>query len=150
MQRAATGPAGLRIFQVRGQAVILDNELARLFGVEVKVFNQAVRRNVLRFPSDFMFQLTAAEWRLLRSQIVTLKKAGQRRHRKHLPWAFTKHGAIMAASVLRSRRAVAMIVHVVRAFVRLRQEMMSSVQLEARLAKIEKSLLVHDVALRNL
>jgi hypothetical protein len=99
------------------------------------------------FPADFAFQLSKEEWSLLRSQIVTLKgRRGQ--HRKYLPWDFTEHGAIMAATILNSERAVAMSVYVVRAFVKIRRELDTG--LEVRLEKIEKTLLTHDTGLREL
>ncbi len=129
---------------------MLDGDLAALYGVETKAFNQAIKRNAHRFPRDFAFQLNAEEWAALRSQVVTLAAKGRGRHRKYLPWAFTEHGAIMAATVLNSDRAVAMSTHVVRAFVRLRRELLSDAALEIRLGKIEKELLSHDAALRTL
>ncbi|TAK04374.1 MAG: ORF6N domain-containing protein [Candidatus Manganitrophaceae bacterium] len=123
------------ILTIREQRVILDADLARLYGVTTKVFNQAIRRNRQRFPEDFAFQLTADELKYLRSQFVTssgqtvdeggnLSNASQfatRSHggRRYRPWAFTEHGALMAANILRSKRAVEMSVFVVRAFVRL-------------------------------
>ena len=91
-----TQPSELRLFTARGQTVVLDSDLARLYGVSTKVFNQAIRRNNTRFPSDFLFRLTPEEWAGLRSQIVTLKPAGRGEHRKYRPLAFTEHGAIMA------------------------------------------------------
>jgi phage regulator Rha-like protein len=104
------------ILSIRGEKVMLDNDLAELYGVGTKVLNQAVKRNAIRFPPDFMFQLTADEWESLRSQFVTLKRG---EHRKYLPYAFTKHGALMLANVLNSERAAQTSVQVVRAFVRL-------------------------------
>lgn len=107
---------------------------------------QAVFRNVTRFPSDFAFQLTAEEFADLRFQIGTSSSPGGRRY---LPWVFTAHGAIMAATILSSERAVAMSVYVVRAFVKMRRELLADATLEARLQKIEKALLSHDSALRD-
>src|SRR5450756_1815480 len=127
-----------RIFLIRGQKVMLDADLAELYGVETKVFNQAIKRNAVRFPEDFMFQLTSEEFAdlrcqidtsNLRSQIVTSNNPSGRGGRRHLPYAFTEHGAIMAASVLNSPRAVETSVQVVRAFVRLRQMLSSSAEL---------------------
>lgn len=138
------------ILTVRGQKVILDVDLARLYGVETKVLNQAIKRNAERFPSDFMFGLTPEEWRdmsALRSQFVTLKRGG---HTKYPPRAFTEHGAIMAANVLSSPQAVEMGVFVVRAFVKLREQLLNRSGLEARLNKIERDLSNHDAALREL
>jgi hypothetical protein len=111
-----------RISLLRGQRVILDNDLARIYGVETRVLNQAVKRNLERFPPDFMFQLTAEEFTHtvgLRSQTVILK-SGRGRHRKYLPYGFSEHGAIMVANVLNSRRAIQMSIFVVRAFLKMR------------------------------
>lgn len=140
----------LRVFQVRGQAVVLDSDLAAIYGVETKVFNQAIRRNLERFPADFLFRLTAEEWASLRSQIATLKNAGRGAHRKYTPLAFTEHGTIMPATILNSPRAAAMSVYVVRAFVRLRKELLVNTTLEKRLAHIEKTLIARDAALRDI
>ena len=106
-----------RIMTIRGQRVILDADLADLYGVTTPALNQAVRRNEQRFPQDFRFQLTEEEDQRMRSQIVIASK----RNVRYLPWAFTEHGAIMAAMVLRSAQATEMSVLVVRAFVKLRQ-----------------------------
>ncbi len=99
------------IREVRGQKVMLDFDRARVYGVETKSLNRAVKRNADRFPKDFMFQISSHEWNNLRYQIGTLK-TGRGQHRKYLPYAFTEHGAIMAANVLNSRRAVQMSVFV--------------------------------------
>jgi hypothetical protein len=138
-----------KIYTLRDEPVVLDSDLALLYGVETRAFNQAIRRNRRRFPPDFAFQLNTQEWSALRSQIVTLK-AGRGRHRKYRPWVFTEHGAIMAATILNSARAVAMSVYVVRAFVKMRRELLADVALEKRLATIEKALIGHDAALRDL
>ena len=103
---------------IRGERVILDADLARLYGVETRALVQAVKRNLQRFPKDFMFQLSLDEFKFLRSQIVISKSRGGRRY---MPYVFTEHGAIMAANVLNSQRAVRMSVFVVRAFVKLRE-----------------------------
>ncbi len=137
-----------KIYTVRNEPVVLDSDLALLHGVETRVFNQALRRNRHRFPADFAFSLNKDEWACLRSQIVTLKR-GRGQHRKYLPWVFTEHGAIMAATILNSQRAVAMSVYVVRAFVKMRRELLTNATLEARLQNIEKTLLTHDAALRD-
>lgn len=139
----------LRIFQVRDRPVVLDSDLAAVYQVETKVFNQAFKRNRDRFPEDFAFQLTQDEWEALRSQIVTLKK-GRGRHRKYRPWVFTEHGAIMAATMLNSDRAIAMSVYVVRAFVQMREELLTTALMEKRLAEIEKTLASHDGALTEI
>jgi hypothetical protein len=133
---------------IRSQRVLLDEDLAALYGVPTKVFNQAIRRNAARFPSDFLLQLTESEAASLRSQIVTLK-AGRGRHRKYAPMAFTEHGAIMAASVLNSPLAVEMSVHVVRAFVKLRQVLASSSALAHRLESLERSVAALDANTRD-
>jgi ORF6N domain len=141
----------LPIFQVRGQAVVLDSDLAAIYGVPTKAFNQAVKRNASRFPGDFLFRLTPEQWTVLRSQNVTLEPEGGRgEHRKYPPLVFTEHGAIMAATILNSPRAAAMSVYVVRAFVRLRGELLASAALEHRLAEVEKILLSHNRALRDI
>ena len=136
-----------RIFTVRDEPVVLDSDLAQLYGVETKQFNRAIKRNAVRFPRDFAFRLTAKEFDNLRYQFGTSSLHGGRRY---LPLVFTEHGAIMAASVLNSERAVAMSVYVVRAFVRMRREMLADTRLEKRLAVIEKTLIGQDAALRDL
>lgn len=123
------------IVRARGHAVILDSDLAALYGVTVKRLNEQVKRNHERFPEDFVFQLTDAEARSLRSQNATLKRGG---HRKYMPYVFTEHGAIMAANVLRSKQAVEMSVTVVRAFVRLRRMAMSVEGLARKVATLEQ------------
>lgn len=132
------------ILLVRGEKVILDSALAALYGVETKALNRAVKRNRERFPSDFVFQLTKKETDALRyqsgtsnlkSQSATSKSQGGRRY---LPYAFTEHGAIMAANVLNSERAVQASVEVVRAFVRLRQILASNAELARKLEELEK------------
>jgi ORF6N domain len=137
----------LRIATVRGQRVILDSDLAALYGVETKRFNEAVKRSLAKFPPDFMFALSQEEWGALRSQFATLD-AGRGRHRKYLPYAFTEHGAIMAATLLNSPRAIEVSVYVVRAFVRMREAMIAHNGLAARLteleAKTESLALSHD------
>lgn len=114
-----------RILMLRGQKVLLDSDLAALYDVPTKRFNEQVKRNLERFPADFMFQLTEEEWESLRSQFATLKP-GRGQHRKYMPYAFTEHGAIMAATILNSPRATEVSVYVVRAFVRLREVLASN------------------------
>ena len=133
------------IFRIRGQRVVADADLARLYGVSTKRFNQALMRNLNRFPTDFAFQLTPSELENLRSQFVTTSHGG----RRYLPWALTEHGALMAANILRSERAVQMSVFVVRAFVRLREQVAANTAILKRLAEIDKTLLQHDAALRD-
>ncbi len=136
------------ILTIRGQKVILDSSLARLYGVETYRFNEAVKRNRRRFPDDFAFQLAEGEFVNLISQNA-ISSSGHGGVRK-LPWVFTEHGAVMAANILHSERAVQMSVFVVRAFVKMRQALLSRVEMEKRLDQIEKILLVHDDAVRDL
>jgi len=138
------------IFNIRGRRVIVASDLALIYGVSTKRLNEQVKRNRERFPEDFMFQLKKEEaqnWQRLRSQFATLKR-GQ--HIKYLPYAFTEYGAIMAANMLNSPKAIEMSVFVVRAFVRMREEISAHRALEKRLAEIENNLLTHDAALRDL
>jgi len=138
----ALKPIENQIFLVRGQKVLLDADLATLYGVEVKALNQAVKRNEERFPPDFVFQLTAEENEALRSQFVTSKSSHG--GRRYAPYAFTEHGAIMAASVLNSPRAVEMSIYVVRAFLRLRETLATHKALAAKLAELEQRLETTD------
>ena len=135
---------------LRGQRVLLDAELAVLYGVTTKRLNEQVKRNAERFPVDFMFQLTPEEALASRSQIATLK-TGRGQNIKYRPYAFTEHGAIQAANVINSPRAVEMSVYVVRAFVQLRELLASNTELARRLdeleARIEKKLTGHDQAI---
>jgi len=142
---AALSPQALagRILVIRGQRVLLDSDLAQLYGVETRVFNQSVKRNLKRFPADFMFQLSEHEFQNLISQSVTSSWGGRRK----LPSAFTEHGAIMAASVLNSDRAVEMSVYVVRAFVQLRELLTSHKALADKLAELERRVTHHDNSL---
>jgi hypothetical protein len=151
------------ILKVRGLRVVLDADLARLYGVGTSRFNQAFRRNRHRFPTDFAFQPRTTEMEALRSQIVISNAQGvdslstmwsqfvttSRGGRRYLPWVFTEHGALMAANILRSERAVQMSVFVVRAFVRLREQVAANTAILKRLAEIDKTLLEHDSALRD-
>jgi hypothetical protein len=125
-----------RIHLVRGIKVMLDEDLARLYGVQTKALNQAVRRNESRFPPDFMFRLTVHEASALRSQFVTLEP-GRGRHRKYPPLAFTEQGVAMLSSVLRSERAVRVNIEIMRAFVRLRILTSSHASLARKIAALE-------------
>ena len=139
-------PPKLRILTIRGQRVLLDADLARLYGVETRVLNQAVKRNADRFPEEFTFSLTREE--ILRiSQTVT--SLGQLKFSKSVQ-AFTEHGALQAANVLNSPQAVQMSLYVIRAFVKIREELTTNAAIPKRLAEIDKSLLVHDAALSDL
>jgi hypothetical protein len=121
----------------RGQKVILDSTLAELYEVDLKVLNQAVKRNLSRFPADFMFQLDAGEVNSLRSQIVTLK-VGRGVHRKYLPYVFTEQGVAMLSSVLRSDRAIRVNIDIMRAFVSLRGLLTPNNEIAGKLAALEK------------
>jgi hypothetical protein len=145
---------------VRGQKVILDADLARIYEVPTKALNQAVKRNADKFPPDFLFRLTEKEAAVLRSQIVTSNAlpdrsqivTGSQKHRDptHLPYAFTEHGALMAATVLNSPRAVKMSLFIIRAFVKIREDLAANAAILKRLAEIDRTLLVHDVTLRDI
>jgi hypothetical protein len=130
------------IHLIRGQRVMLDSDLARLYGVQTKVLIQATKRNKERFPPDFMFQLTAAEWKTLRSQIVTSKTG--RGGRRYLPYVFTEHGAVMLASVLNSDRAIQASIVVVRVFVRMRNMLAAHKEFARKLSELEKRVSGHD------
>lgn len=153
---------------IRGYKVILDADLAALYGVSTSRFNEAIKRNVERFPADFRFQLSREEFVQITPRdekpnpdvVGNMNDAtnssqiamSSRRHRGavYLPWAFTEHGALMAANVLRSARAAEMSIFVIRAFVRMREELMANTSILQRLAEIDRTLLVHDSALRDL
>jgi len=137
------------IHSVRNQRIILDTDLARLYGVQTFRLNEAVKRNRDRFPQDFQLQLTAEERDSLTSQFAMSTPPG-RGGRRTFPYAFTEHGALMAANILNSPRAVAMSVYVIRAFVRMREDVAANAAILRRLAEIDKTLLVHDVTLREI
>ena len=154
------------ILTLRGRKVMLDADLEEVFGVPTKVFNQAIKRNVDRFPEDFMFQLTQVEWINLKSQFAASSSevvdkethelnwsqfvTSSKKHRgaAYRPFAFTEHGAIMAATVLNSPQAVTMSVYVVRAFMQMREQLAANSAILKRLAEIDQTLLEHDQALR--
>jgi len=127
------------IYEIRKQKVMLDSELAALYGVELKAMNQAVKRNIERFPFDFMFQLTDEEWKNLRSQIVTFNKD----IRKFKPYAFSEHGILMLSSVLNSDRAIEVNIQIMRAFIKLRNYIFSNETLNEQVAEIRKLLMLH-------
>jgi hypothetical protein len=131
------------ILVLRGHKVLLDAELAALYGVTTARLNQQVRRNRKRFPADFLFELTAEEFTVLMLQNATSKRG--RGGRRKLPLAFTEHGAIMAATILNSPRAVEMTVYVVRAFLKLRELLASNKDLARKLAALERSLVALDL-----
>ncbi len=144
------------IVLVRGQRVLLDSGLARLYGVTVKVLKQAVRRNRSRFPSDFLLELTADELRFLRSQFVTLEIEGpaavdrRGRHPKFPPFAFTEQGVAMLASVLRSSRAVQVNIAIMRAFVQMRRLLSTHSELARKLEELERASASHDARIREI
>src|SRR6266566_2124717 len=137
-----------RILVLRGHRVILDADLAELYGVEVKRLNQQVKRNIDRFPGDFVLQLSSAEYESLRLQFATSNEG--RGGRRYLPYAFTEHGAIMAATVLNSQRAIEMSIFVVRAFVRMREALAANRQIVAKLTELESRLESHDADIQQL
>ena len=124
------------IYSIRGERVMLDRDLAALYGVETKVLKQAVRRNIDRFPPDFMFVLNSIEFKNWRSQFVTSKE--DRMGLRYPPMAFTEHGILMLSSILNSKRAVQVNIQIMRAFVRLRQMLASNAELSRRLDEVEK------------
>lgn len=136
-----------RIHLVRGNKVMLDADLAELYGVETRVLVQAVKRNLRRFPPDFMFQLADEEWLALRSQIVTSKGRGGRRY---APYAFTEHGALMLSSVLNSDVAAEVGIVVVRTFVQLREMLSTHKELAVKLEALERKIGSHDQAIAGL
>ena len=146
---------GQLIYEIRGQRVMLDSDLAKIYGVATGALNRAIRRNRARFPRDFAFQLSPNEWTNLRCQIgasslaakrqglryqIGTLKTGRGQHRKYLPYVFTEHGAVMAANVLNSKRAVQMSVFVVRAFLKMRTLLGDKRDLAQKLAALEKEL----------
>jgi len=175
----AVEPLTPMIYVLRGQRVILDADLARIYGVATFRFNEAFKRNRHRFPADFAFQLTAGEFAALRapmesdtvtpdssqfamslSQVIENESiainrsqfaTSSKRHRgaAYRPWAFTEHGALMAANILHSERATHMAVYVVRAFVQMREHLAANAAILKRLAEIDRTLLEHDSALRD-
>ncbi|NMB82266.1 MAG: ORF6N domain-containing protein [Ignavibacteria bacterium] len=124
-----------KILLIRNEKVLLDKDLAELYGVETRVLNQSVKRNIARFPDDFMFQLTAEETRFLRSQFVTLKRG---EHSKYLPYAFTEQGVAMLSSVLNSTRAIQVNIAIMRAFVEIRKFLYGNDALAQKLKELER------------
>lgn len=142
-----------RIYEIRGERVILDQDLADLYEVETKVLNQAVKRNIKRFPTDFMFRLAAGEWQalkesyvFLRSQIVTSNRGGSR----YLPYAFTEQGVAMLSGILNSDKAIAMNIAIMRAFVETRKLLLSELNFKEQLKQIKERLGEHDAQLNQL
>ena len=128
-----------KIYETRGQKVMLDFDLAEMYEVETRVLKQAVRRNINRFPSDFLFELTNEEYRSLRSQFVTLEKGqGKGRYSKYLPFAFTEQGVAMLSSVLNSDKAIQVNIIIIRTFVLIRQYALNYKDLQDKITKLEK------------
>lgn len=134
-----------KIYTVRQQAVILDSDLAVIYGVTTKVLNQAVNRNKERFPESFSFLVDNKEFRALRSQTVTSNEG--RGGRTYKPRVFTEHGALMASTILRSKEAITMSIYIIEAFVKMREELATNQEILKRLAEIDKSLLQQNNAL---
>jgi phage regulator Rha-like protein len=128
------------VYEIRGQKVMLDRDLAFLYEVEVKQLNQAVKRNIKRFPVDFMFQLKQKEWDVLRSQFVTANNISKVRY---LPYAFTEHGVLMLSNVLNSEKAVNMSIRIIRVFDKLRKYAMKQSSNDIRIAELQKFLMLH-------
>jgi hypothetical protein len=160
--KATVGAELPAIYSIRKQKVVIDSELAKLYGVAVKALNQAVQRNTDRFPEDFCFYLSNEEVAELKSQIVTSSGRGdqgtkdpfartENRHggRRKPPRVFTEHGALMAANVLRSERAIEMSVYLIRAFVQMRETILANTTILKRLAEIDRRLIEHDSVLRE-
>ena len=137
-----------RIRILRSQRIILDADLAALYGVSVRRLNEQVKRNAARFPSDFVFRLKHAEYENLKSQIAT--SSSGHGGRRNMPRAFTEHGAVMAANVLNSPRAIKMSIFVVRAFVRMREAFAANQQLLSRLSELEERIESHDQEIHDL
>lgn len=129
-----------KIYFIRNQKVMLDRDLAALYGIETKVLNQAVKRNMSRFPEDFMFQLTEIEFQNLKSQIVTSSWGGTRK----LPYAFTEHGVLMLSSVLKSDKAIQVNIQIMRIFTKVRQMLLDTTELKIDILQIQKKLENHD------
>ena len=152
-----------KIYVIRGQKVMLDKDLAGLYGVLTKYLNQQVRRNIKRFPEDFMFQITKEELEVLRLQIATLNEVQdskilrfqigtlkQGQHIKYLPYAFTEHGILMLSSVLNSQRAIDVNILIMRTFSRLRQMLANNKELSGKFEQLEKRVFKHDSDIREL
>jgi len=128
-----------KIYEIRGFKIMLDFDLAEMYEVETRVLKQAVRRNINRFPNDFMFELTKDEYNSLTSQIVTLKKKSRGQHRKYMPFAFTEQGVSMLASVLKSDIAVQISISIIRAFVLMRQHLADYKDLQEKMDTLQEN-----------
>ena len=129
-----------KIYFIRGQKVMLDRDLALLYGIETKVLKQSVKRNILRFPEDFMFELSQAEFNNLRSQIVTSSWGGTR----ILPLVFTEHGILMLSSILKSDKAIQTNIQIMRIFTKVRQMLLDTTEIKVDILQIQKKLENHD------
>jgi phage regulator Rha-like protein len=138
-----------RIYEIRGERVMLDRDLAALYETETKALNQAVKRNLKRFPPDFMFQLTREEYESLRSQIVTLEP-GRGQHSKYLPYVFTEQGVAMLSGVVNSDKAIEMNIAIMRAFVAVRHVLLKQNDLKEQLKEIKERLGEHDTQLNHI
>jgi len=151
-----------RIYELRGERVMIDRDLASLYEIETKSLNLAVKRNLKRFPKDFMFQLTNAEWEDIRFQIETLEtghslrlqnetlKKGRGQHTKYLPFAFTEQGVAMLSGILNSDKAIAMNIAIMRAFVEIRKVLLQESDLKTQLKEIKERIGEHDVQLNQI
>jgi len=129
-----------KIYELRGQKVMLDFDLSEMYEVETRVLKQAVRRNINRFPDDFMFEITKEEYNSLTSQFVILKNKGRGKHSKYLPFVFTEQGVSMLASVLRSEKAIQVNITIIRAFILFRQNLRGYKNLTEQILKIENEM----------
>jgi len=136
-----------KIYIIRGRKVMLDRDLAEMYGVEVRVLNQAVKRNSIRFPEDFMFQLTKEEDDSLRSQFVILKRG---KHSKYFPFAFTEQGVAMLSSVLNSETAIQVNIQIIRLFTKMKQLILDNKDLWMKIEKIEQHLLKNDEEIKTI
>ena len=151
-----------RIYEIRGERVMLDKDLAALYEIELRILNQAVKRNIMRFPKDFMFQLTMEEFEELRFQIETSKgkdssrsqivilKTGRGSNVKYLPYAFTEQGVAMLSGILNSDKAIAMNIAIIRAFVEIRRVLIQENDLGEQLKQIKERIGEHDIQLNQL
>jgi len=136
-----------KIYIIRGRKIMLDRDLAEMYGVEVRVLNQAVKRNSIRFPEDFMFQLTKEEDDSLRSQFVILKRG---KHSKYFPFAFTEQGVAMLSSVLNSETAIQVNIQIIRLFTKMKQLILDNKDLWMKIEKIEQHLLKNDEEIKTI
>lgn len=151
-----------RIYELRGERVMIDRDLAALYEIETKALNLAVKRNIKRFPKDFMFQLTSSEWEDIRFQIETLEsgdslrlqnvtlKKGRGQHTKYMPYAFTEQGVAMLSGVLNSDKAISMNIAIMRAFVEIRKILIQENDLKTQLKEIKERIGEHDVQLNQI